>query len=144
MQVRVVTHPRWLSVCNIPDPQTGLQAKFSYAQVLAMRLLGHDTARLETYCDALCADPEVVALRRRVDVTGDEDVPETASRVTIILKDGTHRQATHDLTQPMPLDARRTKVLAKAESLLGVSRIAVLSGLVDGDAAPQTLGAALV
>ncbi len=143
-QIRVTTHPRWLSVCNIADPQNGLQAKFSYAQVLAMRLLGHDTARLETYCDALCADPEVIALRRRVDVTGDEAVPETASKVTVVLKDGTEHDSAHDLTQPMSLEARRAKVLAKAESLLGAARLAELTDLVDGRAPPGMLGAALV
>ncbi|WP_372836722.1 MmgE/PrpD family protein, partial [Puniceibacterium confluentis] len=54
-RIRVSTHPRWLSVCNITSPTTGLQSKFSYAQVMAMHLLGHDTARLDSYTDALCA-----------------------------------------------------------------------------------------
>ncbi len=143
-QIRVATHPRWLSVCNIAAPRNGLQAKFSYAQVLALQLLGHDTARLETYSDALCADPGVVALRNRVEVIGDESVAETASHLTLVLRDGTNHEVRHDLTAPMTLDARRAKVLAKAESLLGVDHVARLVALVDGQAAPSQIGSQLV
>ena len=44
--IEVTTHPRWLTVCNIAEPKTGLEAKFSYAQVMALAALGHDTTKI--------------------------------------------------------------------------------------------------
>ena len=93
VRVTVDTHPRWLVVCNQPEPATGLGAKFSYGTVVAMHLLGHDTARPDAYTDALCADPALRALRRRVEVRADPDLPETAARVGIVAADGSVHHA---------------------------------------------------
>ncbi|WP_296764967.1 MmgE/PrpD family protein [Sediminimonas sp.] len=117
--IAVATHPRWLSVCNQPAPTTGLGAKFSYATVLPMHLLGFDTADLGSYTDALCADPGLRALRDRVSVTADDTLPETAARLRVDLSGGEALEATHDLAAPMPLDARQARVRAKATALLG-------------------------
>jgi 2-methylcitrate dehydratase PrpD len=118
-RVTIVTHPRWLSVCNVEAPVTGLEAKFSYRLTAAMALLGHDTGALATFSDALCADPILCALRDRVSVVTDEAMPETASRVRLDYTDGTSQEGIHDLDAPLPLSARRSKVRAKAKALLG-------------------------
>lgn len=70
--VTVRTHPRWLAVCNQPEPTTGLQAKFSYRLTAAMMLAGVDTAALDSYSDAICARADLRALRDRVRVETDE------------------------------------------------------------------------
>ncbi|KMK66954.1 MmgE/PrpD family protein [Puniceibacterium sp. IMCC21224] len=139
-RVDVRTSPRWLSVCNVADPTGGLEAKFSYAQVVAMRLLGHDTARLDSYCDALCHDPQITALRRRVAVSGDDTLSETQARVTLHLTSGEAVKLYHDLLEPQPLALRDARVRAKAESLLGATRAAQVQGLVDGLADPSDIG----
>jgi 2-methylcitrate dehydratase PrpD len=118
-QITVHTHPRWMSVCNQPAPTTGLGAKFSYRTVLAMQLLGHDTAVLDSYSSAICADPRVQDLRDRVEVQVDETLAETAARVDILRRDGTSHSAHHDLDDPIALDARGDRVRAKATALLG-------------------------
>lgn len=140
--IEVTTHPRWLTVCNIASPATGLEAKFSYAQVMALALLGHDTARLDTFSDALACDPQVMALRRRVRVTPDDTLPETAAHVSLTLNGGT-REASHDLLTPLPLATRAAKVRAKAEALLGAQAVARLDRLITDNAAPGEIGAAL-
>ena len=43
--VRLRVNPRWLKVCDIKKPRTGLEAKFSYAMVTAMTL-GRTSPRL--------------------------------------------------------------------------------------------------
>lgn len=134
-RIEVATHPRWLSVCNQPAPTTGLGAKFSYATVLPMHFLGHDTARLQSYRDALCADPSVQALRARVAVTGDDSLAETASALRVTLTGGELLQATHDLAAPMPLQDRQDRVRDKAGALLGkgvATRLWQLSGGAGG------------
>ncbi|MDQ2088764.1 MmgE/PrpD family protein [Marimonas arenosa] len=141
--IRVETHPRWMSVCNQPAPQTGLGAKFSYATVLPMHFLGRDTARLESYSDALCAEPDLVALRRRVAVSAAEDVGEGQARLEVELASGAILRAFHDLDAPLPLEARRAKIGAKAASLLGLARAARVAALVEGQAAPAEIAAEL-
>ncbi|MDX5403102.1 MAG: MmgE/PrpD family protein [Rhodobacterales bacterium] len=131
-RIEVTTHPRWMTVCNQIAPTTGLGAKFSYSTVLAMQVLGHDTAVLDSYSDAVCADPAVQALRARVEVTADDSVAETATRLRVVLRDGAVRDATHDLNAPMTLEARQAKIQTKARSLLGAARAdAIWASVVD-------------
>ncbi|MCV2890038.1 MmgE/PrpD family protein [Ruegeria aquimaris] len=115
----VRTHPRWMSVCNQPAPTTGLGSKFSYTTVLAMRALGHDTARLDSYSDAVCADPRLVALREKIEVRADDSLSETQAHLELLRRDGVRQEAEHDLMAPMTLSAREERVRAKAVKLIG-------------------------
>lgn len=142
-EIRIATHPRWMSVCNQSDPETGLGAKFSYRMVAAMALLGHDTAALESYSDALCADPQLRAMRARVAVAQDGELSETQARVRIVQKDGTLHEAFHDLDAPMAPERREARLKAKAAALVGQARSEALWNMVVAEAAPDELGAAL-
>lgn len=141
--ITVHTHPRWLSVCNIAAPATGLEAKFSYRTVLAMALSGHDTARLDSFTDAVCAAPEVVALRERVTVTADDGLSEMQARLVVTLKDGTERAVYHDLDADPGLEVRRQRVRAKAESLLGQERAERIWEMLSRAGRPEELAAEL-
>ncbi len=134
-RVNVATHPRWMTVCNQIAPMTGLEAKFSYGTVLAMQILGHDTATLDSYADAICADPAVQALRARVHVTAEADVAETATRLQVQLRDGTQRVAAYDLNALIPLAERQQKLQTKARSLLGAGRADALWSVIAGQGA---------
>lgn len=140
--IEVTTHPRWMTVCNQPAPMTGLGAKFSYTTVLAMALLGHDTARLDSYADAVCADPALQALRQKVRVRADEGVSETATKLRVQTRSGI-LEGSHDLIAPQDLQKRKAKVLRKAESLLGVERAKVVEELVGSYADAAELAAVL-
>lgn len=118
-ELTVTTHPRWMSVCNQPAPDSGLGAKFSYTTVLAMTALGHDTARLDSFTDALCADPQLESLRARITVDTDDSLSETAARLTLLRRDGKRAEASHDLALPMALSEREDRVRAKAAALIG-------------------------
>ena len=113
-EVVVATHPRWLTVCNIPAPATGLEVKFSYAHVAAMALSGVPTGALESFSDAVAQDPALVALAAKVRVEADDAIPETATRVRV-----NGQEAVFDLDAPIPLDVRQEKLLTKARALLG-------------------------
>lgn len=115
----ITTHPRWLSVCNISAPATGLEAKFSYRMTAAMALLGHDTGAIGSFTNVLCTDPAVVAMRDKVRVVADDSVAETAAQVALTLADGSVQTASHDLGAAMTLDARAAKLQHKAGALLG-------------------------
>ena len=86
--MRIRVNPRWLKVCDIKRPRTGLEAKFSYAMTAAMIVYGVDTAADRAYDDALCADPRLTAFLPRVEVAGEEALPDTAAAVRVELREG--------------------------------------------------------
>jgi 2-methylcitrate dehydratase PrpD len=118
----VYTHPRWMTVCNISDPQTGLEAKFSYRLVLAMALAGRDTARLDSFTQAVCRDAQVVDFRDRVRVEADDSLGEMHARLVLTTRDGSKEVLFHDLAAPVAMPEKTGKVRAKAASLVGEKR----------------------
>ncbi len=52
-KLTVETHSRWLKVCDIKEPRTGLEVKFSYVHLAAMTLQRIDTSADTTFTDAL-------------------------------------------------------------------------------------------
>lgn len=118
-RITLTVHPRWLRVCNLEQPRTGLEAKFSYRLTAAMVLVGLDTGALATYTDAACLRPDLVALRDRVRVATDDTLADTAARVALQLKDGRELMQFHDLDAELPLAAQQAKLRAKAAALVG-------------------------
>ncbi|MEM1387397.1 MAG: MmgE/PrpD family protein [Pseudomonadota bacterium] len=117
--LQIAVHPSWLKVCAIEAPQTGMEAKFSLQLIAAMVLDGVDTARLDSFSDAACHVPELVALRQRVRVVGDASIDIMAAHVRLDTGDGRRLEAVHDLRAPMALPDRATKLRGKARALLG-------------------------
>ncbi len=133
-RVSVFTHPRWMSVCNKPDPDTGLAAKFSYRHTAAMALSGIDTGSTGNFSDAMARDPALVALRQRVAVSEEETLSEMQCRVELALRSGEIIKCSHDLASPMPFDTRRQKLTAKTRGFLGEKQTADLwQSVVSGD-----------
>ncbi len=118
-EIKIKTHPRWMSVCNQLAPTTGLGAKFSYRTVIAMLALGHDTALPDSYSDEVCADPRLKSLRDRITVEADETLSETQAHLSLLRRDGARREADHDLLAPMSLADREDRVREKASKLIG-------------------------
>jgi 2-methylcitrate dehydratase PrpD len=129
--VTLTVAPKWLRVCNLPAPTTGLEAKFSYKLTTAMAIAGRDTGALSTFSDAICAEPAMVVLRDKVEVETDDGLSDTAARVAIHLADGRNLAASHDLDQAIPIAHRTAKIKGKAEALLGVERARAFATAVD-------------
>jgi 2-methylcitrate dehydratase PrpD len=131
--------PRWLRVCDIPVPTTGLEAKFSYRLTSAMALHGLDTGALGVFSAETCTRRDLVELRDRVDVAGDPAVSDTAAHVRLALADGTSMELLVDLDAPLPLAQRRDKIAAKVRALLPPNAadavLALDAGLGDNNAA---------
>jgi 2-methylcitrate dehydratase PrpD len=137
-KISIRTNPRWLRVCNIKEPRSGLEAKFSYAMVSAMTLCCVDTAAENVYIDSLCHDPRLVALSKRVEVQGEEAIADTAASVRVELSDGSSLDASHDLSVRRPTEALAHGLRAKAHALLGE---ATAERLWSGIAATEGLSA---
>ena len=141
--IKVTTHPRWMSVCNIEAPQTGLEAKFSYRLALAMAHTGHDTGRLDSFTEDVCRNPQVEALRRRIDVEASDEIGEMQARLQVQLPGEKVRVLFHDLDADPGLDVRRAKVQSKADSLIGAGAAGRIWGLIRSKAGPADLAAEL-
>lgn len=106
-------------VCNIPEPKTGLEAKFSLRLATAFALAGLDTSALETYCDEYCADPRLISLRDKVRV---ELVPGwtlSQSEVRLTLNDGLVLEEKHDSGIPAAdIREQRARLINKFHSLV--------------------------
>ncbi|MDA8248614.1 MAG: MmgE/PrpD family protein [Rhodospirillales bacterium] len=120
-RIAVRTNPRWLDVCDLKHPRTGLEVKFSYVALAAMAVLGIDTASDRAFTDALCADPALRDLAARVTVEGDPAISDTATHVTVTLAGEVRAVATHDLADRVPLPRLEQGLRAKAVSLLGAA-----------------------
>jgi len=114
-------NPRWLKVCAIERPRTGLEAKFSYAMTAAMTLEGIDTAADKAFDDALCANPRLTPILPRVEVLGDAALPDTAAVVRLDLRGRPPVEAAHDLMARVAPDKLKLGLRAKAAALLGQS-----------------------
>jgi len=130
-KIEVRTHPRWLKVCNQPSPATGLEAKFSYRLIAALVLSGHDTASLETFSDALTQDKALMALRDKVTVVGDAQVSESSTLVVIDAA-GRRLEARADISDPMEISLRQSKLISKAEALIGPQAGELKAAVLDG------------
>lgn len=119
-------------VCNIPEPTTGLEAKFSLRFTAAMALAGLETASIGAFTDELTRDERLVALRDRVQVKAHTN-PNPDSIVTIRTDDGAEHSQACNVAIPMTdLDAQWHKLEAKFEALVAprLGRNAA-AGLID-------------
>jgi len=124
--VTITTHPRWMTVCNIAEPKSGLEAKFSYRLTGAMALTRQDTGALNTYSDRACLDANLVRLRNKISVRTDVGISETAASVVVDLQNGASLTTSHDLNGPLDIAMREKKLRAKASSIVGTARTGLL------------------
>jgi len=117
--VDIHVNPRWLRVCDIKQPRTGLEAKFSYAMVTAMTLLGVDTASNTAYTDALCRDPSLTAFWPKVVVTADEAIGDTAAAIRIQCGGAPVIAAEVDLAKRLAPATLEWRLRQKAAALVG-------------------------
>jgi 2-methylcitrate dehydratase PrpD len=75
--------PLLLGVCNLAEPRTGLEGKFSLRATTALALLGEDTGALGTYCEARMAAEDLVRLRDRTRVLTDVSLAPTRAIVAV-------------------------------------------------------------
>jgi 2-methylcitrate dehydratase PrpD len=112
-RIRVTLDEACARICNIPAPQTGLEAKFSLRLATAMGLAGVDTGRLSTYSAATAADPGLVAVRDQVELDFRSGLPSTFAAIELTLRDGSTLTAQHDAGIPAVDTAEQGRRLAE-------------------------------
>lgn len=125
------------AVCNIAQPRTGLEAKFSLRLTTAMALCGRDTADLAAYSEVTAADPELVAIRDRTQVEFVGGWPLMQAEVVLGLRDGRSVRRICDAGEPGTDYVRQgerlqEKFVRLTASALGATRSARLLDTLNG------------
>jgi 2-methylcitrate dehydratase PrpD len=108
------------------EPRDGLEGKFSVYHGAAVGLIEGRAGEGE-FSDAVVNRPDVVALRRKVEVTVDPSLDETAGEVTAVLADGRREtvrveHAIGSLQRPLTDAQLDAKFMSLVEPVLGASK----------------------
>ena len=114
VRAEVVVPRGHLDVCNITEPQTGLEGKFSLRATAAMAMRGEDTADPASFTDERMLARGSVDARDKVTVRASEEVAGTQTRVEVGLADGRTLTDTFDVGIPADdLERQWTKLTQK-------------------------------
>lgn len=127
--------PTHLSVCDIAEPRTGLEGKFSLRFAAALALATGATGENQ-FTDQAIADPRLTELCARTTVTTDESLPRYGGVVTVTA-DGHTRRAEADtgsrrwVNEPREQTGQLSrKFHALASPILGATKAAALADAV--------------
>jgi 2-methylcitrate dehydratase PrpD len=123
-KVDINTAERTMGMCNILNPETGLEVKFSHRFTAALALAGEETGSLDVYSEAMAHRPDLMALRDKISVTGHDDYGPNVTDITVHQSDGTVIRETRDMAIPnkdvdVQWDKLETKFRALANPLIG-------------------------
>ncbi|HET7664958.1 MAG TPA: MmgE/PrpD family protein, partial [Mycobacterium sp.] len=124
--VDAYVHDYVKTTTGLAEPRTGLEGKFSIYHVLAVAL-ADGSAFLDQFTDERVADPDLIALRRRVHVHTDLGQAKDSARVVVTLRDGRvlEQHVAHNLgtpDNPMTDQQLEDKFVALAAPVLGRAR----------------------
>jgi 2-methylcitrate dehydratase PrpD len=137
------------AMCNIAQPRSGLEAKFSLRFNAALALHGVDTADVGAYDDAIVLRPELEAVRAITTVElAPPGWPEDVTEVSVETVDGRVLVARHDVSaaadSPEVLKrALRNKFLSLVSPRLEAERASDLMTRIDGVAELENVSALL-
>lgn len=107
-----------IGMCDIAEPTTGLEAKFSLAHNVALGLLDKADGSLSLYHDETFEMDDVAALRGRSRVTGRPEFSSFQSEVVVHQKGGQVIRQEFDISAPMnDLSEQEAKLAKKFRAL---------------------------
>lgn len=124
--IELRVHPHAVTITGVLEPTTGLQSKFSIYHSAAVAFVDR-AAGIGQYSDARAVAPEIVALRRKVEVIQDESLAKDQARGTLVLVSGERHEtvvdhATGTVDKPMTDAAIEAKFMANAAPAIGEDR----------------------
>jgi 2-methylcitrate dehydratase PrpD len=134
--VRVRANNHCNEICNIAEPQTGMEMKFSLRATAALSLAGMETSRPDVFNDVNAQSPALNRLRAKIAVELTPDLALAESEMHVELHDGRRFSARQDCGIPMKDRAEQgrrvaDKFQALAAPVLGRNRSDLLVSLVE-------------
>jgi 2-methylcitrate dehydratase PrpD len=118
--VGVRVNPYCDRICNIAEPATGFEAKFSLRATAAMALAGIETSDPAVFDDATVRDATLTALRERVTVGFGDEIGQGCAELRLHTRDGRILETRHDASQPArDLEAQERRLVEKFLHLAG-------------------------
>jgi 2-methylcitrate dehydratase PrpD len=124
------------TVCNIPEPETGLEIKFSMRHTAAMVLSGIDTGAMNSYTDEAANRNDLVDLRRKVEIVAKPLDSRMQAEVVVDLADGRSLVGKADVGVP-------AADIDEQERRLSEKFMALVAPILGEDRAQQALDACL-
>jgi len=110
--------PELHKVCDIVEPATGLEVKFSIRHMVALQLCGWETSDPSIYTEDVARAPEVIALRSRIRVVQEDFVSRMTTRVTVSCAGNQTHKKTLDVGVPADdLDRQEDRLVNKFSAL---------------------------
>ena len=119
------TNPRWLAVCDIKAPRTGLEVKFSYNWLAGMTLRGDNTGDDRLYQNTLADDDELRSFASHITITGNDALTDLQARGSLTLRDGSRVPVWFDLAEPLAEEVIIAKLRAKSDTIIGGTSAAI-------------------
>jgi 2-methylcitrate dehydratase PrpD len=114
--VQIAVPPRYLDICNIAEPNTPAEAKFSLRFMCALGLAGGSTIDPGSFSAATVQEPQLRSLCRRIEVLADTTLGNAAARVTVRFAAGQGHlleEAVVDLSEPESDTSRQSDRLGE-------------------------------
>lgn len=116
--VRTLVDGSHRKVCDIPEPTTGLEVKFSIRHCIAMALSDVDTGDREVFTDELANRSDLMELRKKVEVVDKVHENRHAAEIIIDLSDGRSLVQFFDVGSPADdVDAQESRLITKFNRL---------------------------
>lgn len=119
VNISIFIHPQYMKVCNILNPKTGIEAKFSYKMISAMVMHEINTSKIESFSDNLNKNETLVEFMKIINIYPNENIEETSSKVVIKTKSNDEFSYKYDLNDLKDIEKRKSKMKHKTSSLLG-------------------------
>lgn len=117
--VCISVEPQYLTVCNISEPTTAAQARFSVSHMVALALEGADTASQNAFSNESLFDPKIVAWRKKIYVKGDSSLKRANASIELTNDDGSSNRIVVDASKPEPdIEKQLRRLKAKSIALL--------------------------
>lgn len=118
-ELKLFMPPTHKLVCDIPDPQSGLEIKFSIRHLAVMALDGANTAALDTYSDANAVAEKYAGGRAKITVVEKQLSGKHAGAVSIETNDGRTMVSEVDVGKPATdVDEQWRKLEHKARTIM--------------------------
>ena len=118
-ELKLFMPPTHKLVCDIPDPESGLEIKFSIRHLAVMALDGANTAALDTYTDENAGLAKYADGRAKITVVEKQLSGKHAGAVSIETKDGRTMVGEVDVGKPATdVDEQQRKLEHKVRTIM--------------------------
>lgn len=129
-KIHIIVSSSWRGVCDIENPQTGLQGKFSYHYVAALLICGYNTAALDSFFDEMITNVEINNQMNKIEVSFKENMEDSYASIIVCSIGLPEKKFEFDLKKNQSAVDAFPRLKVKAENLLRPEKVEALYSLL--------------